>query len=248
MLSKFPIRSKFILKLSACSCLLAFLASCSLDWSSQPEAPKVIANTSASATTELKAAEPKSNNPTSNKNSPRPSLVGINSLGLAPIKVSSAAVSANVGESDLLEIQDELQSAFKLYTSADVVALKEVKGISKEALAGDTDSLITLAKAKKIDGLLFAELMAFSSRTGSAIGTNQGAEFGVVLQAIDVESGKVAWEGSYYEQDKEAPLVSVSGGELRRPQFRSVESLIKEAFAKLGKDFSEARLKTYLAK
>lgn len=175
-------------------------------------------------------------------------LVAINSIGIAPIKVASADVSKHLGNLELSNVQDELQRAFKASTNADVVVLAEVKNPSKGDLLVGLDSLIEAAKKKNMDGLLLTELQAFSSRSGSSFGTNQDAEFGVALKILDVRSGKIAWEGNYHEKDSASALLSIQGGELHKPAFRSVETLIKEGFEKLGADFAAARLRTYLTK
>jgi hypothetical protein len=145
-------------------------------------------------------------------------------------------------------IEDELQTAFKSNSNVDVVVLSSIKGATREALTGAVSKQLAFAKKSGFEGLLIAEVQSFSNRTGSAIGTNQDAKFGLALKVLDVSSGKVAWVGNYYEQDVAAPLISVTGGELKSLKFRSVESLIKEGAEKLSADFSAARLKTYLVK
>ena len=178
----------------------------------------------------------------------RPSLVAINSLGLAPVKISSMDVSRKVATSDLTTISAEVVNAFRANTSTAIVPLGEIKGASKAVLGGDKDSLLAIAKSNNIDGLLIVELQDFSNRTGSSFGTNQGAVFGVVVKVIDVASGRDAWEGSYHEQDSAGPLVNISGGHVKKLQFRTVENLMQEGFRKLATEFSESRLKAYMAK
>lgn len=178
----------------------------------------------------------------------RPSLVAINSLGLAPVKISSAEASRKVSTADLGNISEEAINAFRANTSTEIVSLSEIKGASKSVLGGDKNSLLAFAKNNNIDGLLLVELQSFSSRSGSSFGTNQGAVFGVLLKVIDVASGKEAWEGSYYEQDSAGYLVDIRGGQVKKLQFRSVEDLMQEGFRKLASEFSESRLKAYTAK
>lgn len=200
--------------------------------------------------TTIPAADPRGSAALGERQVPARSLVAMNSLVVAPIRASTSIHDSSMGESfgnyDLNSIEQELVTALRGSANVEVAQFAGLKGGNDPGLKVAQDKQLAFVKAHNFDGMVVTELQSISNRSGSAVGTDRGAEFGVVVKVLDTVTGRVSWQGSYHEQDLPAQLVTVEGGKLRQPQFRSLESLVREGFKKIGADFAAARMKTYL--